>query len=288
MPPMTEDDLTDEVVERLSSTPDPRLAEVLRSLVRHLHAFVRDVRLTDDEWAAGVRFLTETGQTCDDVRQEVVLLSDVLGVSSLVDLVNHAGGRSERDTHAGPEPTETTILGPFYLAGAPEREFGASMVEEGGEGRPALLRGSVGSTSGVPIIGATLDVWQSAPSGRYAVQEPEVQGPANLRGIYRTDDRGRYELRTVRPTPYPVPHDGPVGRLLDATGRHPWRAAHIHVKVSAPGFEPLTTHVFDRGSDYLDSDAVFGVKESLLEDFVEDADGTLVCEHDFVLRPARG
>jgi protocatechuate 3,4-dioxygenase beta subunit len=286
MPRMTEHDLTEEVVGRLASTPDPRLAEVLTSLVRHLHSFVKDVGLTEDEWAAGVRFLTETGQACDDMRQEFVLLSDVLGVSSLVDLVNHGRERAGDDAAPGSAPTETSIAGPFYAAGAPEREFGASMVEHAGYGRPAVLRGSVGSTTGVPIPDARLDVWQSAPSGLYAVQQPDVQGATNLRGLYRTDSRGCYEIRTVRPTPYLIPHDGPVGRLLEDTGREPWRAAHIHFKVSAPGFETLTTHVFDAGGEHLDSDAVFGVKESLVEDFVEDEDGVFVCEHDFVLRPA--
>jgi catechol 1,2-dioxygenase len=277
---MSEDDLTGEVRDGLKGTPDPRLAEILDALVRHLHGFVREVRLTDAEWAAGVRFLTETGHISNGTRQEFVLLSDVLGVSSLVDLVNHGTDADEHQV----APTETTIVGPFYAPGAPERDFGASMVEHAG-GRPALLRGTVGSTSGVPVPEATLDVWQSAPSGYYAVQQPDVQGATNLRGLYRTDSRGRFEIRTVRPTPYPIPHDGPAGRLLQHTGRHPWRAAHIHVKVSAPGFVPLTTHVYDAGSEYLDSDAVFGVKPSLVAEFTEGDDGTFVCERDFVLRP---
>jgi len=277
---MTEDDLTDQVVSRIEATPDPRLREVMSALVRHLHAFAKEVRLTEEEWLEGIRFLTSTGKICDDVRQEFILLSDTLGLSSLVDVVNH----SDVDSLA----TEPTILGPFYVPASPQREFGASMVEYDDGGEPAVLRGVVRDESGKPIPGASLDVWQNSATGFYAVQQPEIQGPTNLRGVYRTDDQGRYEIRTVRPVPYPIPDDGPVGRLLADTGRHPWRAAHIHAKVSADGFVPLTTHLFDRESDYLDSDTVFGVKESLIEDFVAAEDGTLLCEHDFVLRAAAG
>ena len=272
---MTEDALTDEVVARLAGTPDGRLRELIIALVRHLHAFTREVRLTDEEWFAAVRFLTATGQISDDVRQEFILLSDTLGLSSLVDLVNHGA----RDSLA----TEPTILGPFYAPGSPKRAFGASMVEYDDGGEPAILRGAVRDEEGAPIAGAELDVWQNAATGFYAVQQPEVQGATNLRGVYTSDEQGRYEIRTVRPVPYPIPHDGPVGRLLQDTGRHPWRAAHVHAKVSVPGFAPLTTHLFDRESDYLDSDTVFGVKPSLVKDFRPTEDGTLLCEHDFVL-----
>lgn len=273
---MTEDALTDEVVARLEATPDDRLREVMTALVRHLHAFAKEVRLTEDEWFAAVRFLTATGQISDDVRQEFILLSDTLGLSSLVDLVNHGDETSPA--------TEPTILGPFYAPGSPERAFGASMVEYDDGGEPAILRGTVRDEDADPVVGAKLDVWQNAATGFYAVQQPEVQGATNLRGVYTTDEQGRYEIRTVRPVPYPIPHDGPVGRLLRDTGRHPWRAAHVHARVSAPGFATLTTHLFDRESEYLDSDAVFGVKPSLVKDFMPTADGTLLCEHDFVLR----
>lgn len=276
MQQMSEQGLTEQVVDRLAATPDERLRIVLTALVRHLHAFAVEVRLTDAEWSQAIRFLTATGQLCDDVRQEFILLSDTLGLSSLVDLVNHAD--------AGSSATEPTVLGPFYVPGSPERGFGASMVEYDDGGEPAVLRGVVRDESGAPIAGAALDVWQNAATGYYAVQQPEVQPATNLRGIYRTDEQGRYELRTVRPVPYPIPDDGPVGRLLAATARHPWRAAHVHVKISAPGFVPVTTHVFDRTSAYLDSDAVFGVKPSLIADFVPGADGVLICERDFVLR----
>lgn len=275
---VSEEDLTAEVVRRLEQTPDARLREVMVALVRHLHAFVTEVRLTDEEWLAGVRFLTATGQACDDVRQEFVLLSDTLGVSSLVDLVNHSDVESLA--------TEPTILGPFYVPDPPERAFGASMVEYDDGGEPTVLRGTVRDEEGNTVPGARVDVWQNAATGFYAAQQPEVQGITNLRGLYRADDGGRYEIRTVRPVPYPIPDDGPVGRLLRDTGRHPWRAAHVHAKVAAPGFEPLTTHVFDAASDYLDTDTVFGVKESLVEQFVRGSDGVLVCDHDFVLRRA--
>ena len=277
---MTEDALTEEVVCRLGATPDPRLREVMTALVRHLHAFAKEVGLTEEEWFAGVRFLTATGQISDEVRQEFILLSDTLGMSSLVDLINHSD--------EGSSATEPTILGPFYVPGSPMREFGASMAEYDDGGEPALLRGTVRDEDGAPVAGASLDVWQNSATGFYAVQQPEVQGATNLRGIYRSDDQGRYEIRTVRPVPYPIPHDGPVGRLLADTGRHPWRAAHIHAKVSAPGFTPLTTHLFDRESDYLDSDTVFGVKDSLIKDFTLAEDGTLLCAHDFVLHRAEG
>jgi protocatechuate 3,4-dioxygenase beta subunit len=272
---MTEEQLTDEVLGRLEATPDPRLREVMQALVRHLHAFAREVRLTDEEWLHGIRFLTATGDITDAVRQEFILLSDTLGLSSLVDLINHADVESLA--------TEPTILGPFYVPASPWREFGASMVEYDDGGEAAILRGVVRDDEGAPVAGAVLDVWQNAATGFYAVQQPDEQPATNLRGRYRSDDQGRFEIRTVRPVPYPIPDDGPVGRLLQDTGRHPWRAAHIHLKATADGFTPLTTHIFDRASDYLDSDTVFGVKESLIEDFVPDADGVLVCEHDVVL-----
>lgn len=272
---MTEDQLTDEVVRRLDATPDPRLREVMQSLVRHLHAFAKEVRLTDAEWLKGIQFLTATGHITDDVRQEFILLSDTLGFSSLVDMINHSDVESLA--------TEPTILGPFYVAESPWREFGASMVEYDDGGEPTILRGVVKDEAGDPIADAVVDVWQNAATGFYAVQQPDEQPSTNLRGRYRTDDQGRYEIRTVKPVPYPIPDDGPVGKLLGETGRHPWRAAHIHVKASAEGYEPLTSHIFDRQSDYLDSDTVFGVKDSLIEDFVPGEDGVLVCDHDIVL-----
>ncbi len=274
---MTEDSLTDEVVGRLAATPDDRLRVVMQALVRHLHAFAKEVRLTDEEWFAGVRFLTATGHMCDDVRQEFILLSDTLGFSSLVDLINHSDVESLA--------SEPTILGPFYVPESPWREFGDSIVEYDDGGEPTIVRGVVRAPDGTPIADAVVDIWHNAATGFYAVQQPGVQPATNLRGRFRTDDQGRYEFRTVRPVPYPIPADGPVGRLLRDTGRHEWRAAHIHAKVSAEGYQPLTTHIFDRRSDYLDSDTVFGVKESLIADFVPGPDGVLVCDFDITLAP---
>jgi protocatechuate 3,4-dioxygenase beta subunit len=272
---MSEDDLTADVVARLSGTPDPRLRQVMQALVRHLHAFAREVRLTDDEWLAGIDFLTRTGQTCDPVRQEFILLSDTLGLSSLVDLINH--GAEE------PGSTEPTILGPFYVPESPWRDWGESMVEYDDGGEPAVFSGRVLTIDGEPVAGAVLDVWQNAATGFYAVQQPGVQPPTNLRGRYRTNASGEYEVRTVRPVPYPIPDDGPVGMSLKATARHPMRAAHIHAIVTAPGMAPVTTHIFDEASDYLDSDAVFGVKGSLIRPFAPGDDGWLHCTHDIVL-----
>jgi protocatechuate 3,4-dioxygenase beta subunit len=269
--------LTDEVVARVAATPDPRLRELVQALVRHLHDFAREVRLTEPEWLAGIAFLTETGRKCDDRRQEFILLSDTLGLSSLVDLINHGSD--------DPALTEPTILGPFYVPGSPRRGRGESMVEFDDQGEPAVLRGQVVGPAGVPVGGAEIDCWQNAANGFYAVQQPGVQPATNLRGVYLTASDGTYEIRTVRPTPYPVPDDGPVGALLAATGRHPWRAAHIHAIVRADGYQPVTTHVFDSASAYLDSDTVFGVKLSLVRDFRPGPDGVLVCEHDIVLRP---
>lgn len=276
---LTEDGITTEVLERLEATPDPRLREIMLAAVKHLHAFAKEVRLTNDEWWAGIQFLTATGQKCDDVRQEFILLSDTLGFSTLLDIINNA--------HPEDAVTESTILGPFYVPDSPWRENGESMVEYDCGGEPSILRGRVLDTDGTPIAGAVLDVWQNAANMFYAVQQPEVQPATNLRGRYRTDAQGRFDVRGVRPTDYPIPTDGPVGDLLKGTARHGWRAAHVHLKVSADGFEPLTTHVFDRTSKYFDSDTVFGVKESLIGDFVPGVvDGYVVCDFDFVLARA--
>jgi protocatechuate 3,4-dioxygenase beta subunit len=280
------EDLTAEVVRRLEATPDPRLREVMQALVRHLHDFTREVNLTEEEWLAGIKFLTATGQMCDDKRQEFILLSDTLGESMLVDEINHESGGAV---------TESTVLGPFYVADAPFREYGESVVLKD-DGEPTVVSGVVRGTDGKPIGGAVVDVWQTASNRMYDVQDPD-QPEYNLRGRFRTRDDGSYRFVTVRPMSYPVPHDGPVGKLLRDTGRHPWRAAHIHVIVSADGFQPVTTHIFDADSDYLDSDTVFGVKESLIRPFVPHDDPAeaarlgvanpyLTVEYDVVLAPS--
>jgi protocatechuate 3,4-dioxygenase beta subunit len=245
--------VTDEVVERLENTPDPRLREIMVSLVRHLHAFAVEVGLTESEWMTGVQFLTDVGHMTDEVRQEFILLSDTLGLSSLVVELTHAA-----DSIA----TESTILGPFYVDNPPVREFGANMAE-GDPGETLVVSGFVRSSDGTALPHAQLDVWQTASNGLYDVQD-EHQAAGSLRGRFHTDDHGEYRFRTVRPVSYPIPDDGPVGKLLASTARHPWRAAHIHFIVSAAGYEPVITHVFDSADPYLESDTVFGVRRSLI------------------------
>ncbi len=274
-----EADLTAAVLKQLEATPDPRVRELMEALVRHLHAFAREVRLTGDEWMAAIRFLTATGQTCSANRQEFILLSDTLGLSALVSTI--AQDRSDQGA------TEEPILGPFYVPDSPFREPGESMVTHPGTtGTPVHLSGRVLDTDGEPIAGAVLDLWQTDENGHYAVKRPDLMPADNLRGRYRTDADGRYSVRTIRPKHYHVNNDGPVGALLRLTGRTPGRPAHIHFIVTADGHLPVTTHLFDRDSDYLDSDSVFGVKDSLIKEFVERPDGSCVLEHDFVLRAA--
>jgi catechol 1,2-dioxygenase len=270
-------ELLDEVLSRYTASPSPRLKEITEAAVRHLHAFVAEVGLTHDEWLTGIRFLTETGQISDDVRQEFILLSDTLGVSTLVEDITYG---------AGAGATENTVLGPFYVPGSPRRERGESMVVDDDPGERVVIRGRVTGPAGEPLAGATLDAWQNATSGFYACQQPGVQHPENLRGVYTTDADGTYELRTVRPTAYPIPDDGPAGRLLKAHGRDWMRPAHVHLMVSAPGYKTLVTHVFDEASEHLDDDAVFGVRRSLVRRFEPDEAGELATTFDIVLTPA--
>jgi hydroxyquinol 1,2-dioxygenase len=264
-----EEHSADVVAESFAGAPDERVRQVMMSLVRHLHAFVKDVRLTPAEWAAGIRFLTDTGQRCDDVRQEFVLLSDVLGASMLVQTL---------DYRAGGVGTESTVEGPFHLVASPPRALGDS-IDLTGDGEPCLVTGRVSDPGGAPVPGARVDVWQADADGFYDVQRPDVVPRQNLRGLFTADAEGNFRFRTVVPRFYPIPTDGPVGRLLEATGRHPFRAAHIHVEVGAPGRRTLTTHVFVEGSPYLDSDAVFGVKESLVRAFDTVDDPALAERH---------
>lgn len=255
----TEDDITAEVLERLAGTADPRLRRVMLALVRHLHAFVREVELTEAEWFQAIEILTETGRLwCSDRRQEFILFSDTLGVSMVVDLLNHRKPEGA---------TESTVFGPFHRQGAPEMPPGGNIAPLDHAAVPALIGGRVLDLDGRPIAGALLDVWQAQSNGLYDSQDAHVEG-LHMRGRFRTDAEGRYLVRTVRPVHYPIPADGPVGQMLRATGGHPWRPAHIHFVVSAEGYEPVTTHIFDRGDEYLESDAVFAVKDSLICDFV--------------------
>ena len=286
----TDDDITAEVLARFSETPDPRLREIMLALIRHLHAFVKDVQLTEAEWFHAIEILTEAGKMCSDKRQEFILFSDTLGVSMVVDLLDHRKPDGA---------TESTVFGPFHRLGAPEMPLGGNIAHRDRTGMPALVNGRVLDMEGKPIAGAVLDVWQAQTNGLYDSQdkEPDV---LHMRGKFRTESDGRYLIRTVVPVNYPIPSDGPVGRMLKATGGHPWRPAHIHFVVSAAGYEPVTTHIFDRTDPYLQSDAVFAVKGSLICDFVRheapDAEAKRLgiagpyctAEFDFRLVPASG
>jgi hydroxyquinol 1,2-dioxygenase len=253
-------DITAAALASFENCADPRLRELLRGLVSHLHQFASEVRLSEEEWRTLIAALTAAGQITDERRQEFILFSDTLGLSMLVDAL------------ANPLPagaTESTVLGPFYVPGAPLREYGESMVAsaDGPAGTPAWVHGRVLDVDGQPIAAAELDVWQNGPDRRYAVQRPEAPED-HLRGRYLSREDGSYALLAVRPVPYTIPDDGPVGRMLAASGRHPWRPAHIHMIVRADGYRTLTTHIFDGASDYLESDAVFAVKRSLIRTFV--------------------
>jgi hydroxyquinol 1,2-dioxygenase len=259
---VTEANLTEAVLAKLAAAADPRFRQVMTSLLRHLHAFAREVELTEAEWFAGIQFLTAVGQKCDAKRQEFILLSDTLGVSMLVDALNHRKSSGA---------TESTVLGPFYVPGAPELPNGVNLAT-GLPGDPTLFSGRILTADGKPIPGAQIDTWQADAEGFYDVQRPNLNG-MRLRGKFHTDAQGRFWFWTVKPTEYPIPTDGPVGQMLLNMGRHPYRPAHIHTIVSAPGFEPVTTHLFVEGDRYLDSDAVFGVKDSLVVDFVRHEPG---------------
>jgi len=278
-------DITSAAIASFEGCSDARLQELAQTLVRHLHAFAVEVGLTQEEWEAGVGILTATGQITDERRQEFILWSDSLGLSMLVDAL------------ANPLPagaTESTVLGPFYVPGAPERAYGENMAEEPA-GTPAWVYGRVLDLDGHGIAAAELDVWQNGDDRLYAVQSPEAP-EEHLRGRFRTRGDGSYAFLAVRPVPYTIPDDGPVGAMLDATGRHPWRPAHIHMIVRAPGHRTVVTHIFDAASGYLDSDAVFAVKPSLPREFVpraaddpERPDGVegawCSVENDLVLAP---
>ena len=251
----TPEDITAAVLASFDGCPDERLRTVMRSLTAHLHAFVTDVALTQEEWQAAIAVLTATGHITTGKRQEWILWSDTLGVSMLVDAL------SSRTPEGA---TESTVQGPFYVPGSPRRGYG-DRIDEIPAGEALWVHGHVRSLDGRPLPGAELDVWQNGDNELYAVQDPEAPED-HLRGLFTARDDGSYGFVTVRPSPYPIPYDGPVGHMLSATGRHPWRPAHIHVIVRAPGHRPVTTHVFDAGSEHIDSDAVFAVKPSLLRE----------------------
>jgi hydroxyquinol 1,2-dioxygenase len=270
----SEKKLTAEVLHRIRKTRNPRLKKVMASLIRHLHSFVRDVKPTQEEWFKGIQFLTGTGHWSTGKRQEFILMSDTLGVSMLVDALNY---------RASAGTTESTVLGPFHREKAPEYPLGANIAKNPADGVPCRVTGTVRDRSGRPIPGAKLDVWQAGADGFYDSQKGDAM---NLRGVFRADGKGRFHFRCVRPEFYPVPHDGPVGKMLTATGRHPMRPPHLHFWITAKGYKPLITHLFVKGGRYLDSDAVFGVKPELIIDFRKGKDGVAVASYDFVLMKA--
>jgi hydroxyquinol 1,2-dioxygenase len=257
-----EADLVDRVVRSFGDCPDPRLKQVMTSLVRHLHAFARDVRLTEEEWTAAIQFLTATGQITDDKRQEFILLSDVLGLSmQTIAINNEAYGNA----------TEATVFGPFFVENSPEIPLGGDISGDA-PGEPCWVDGTVSDSDGKPVAGARIEVWEADDDGFYDVQYDD--GRVAARAHLFTDADGRYSFWGITPTPYPIPHDGPVGAMLAAVGRSPMRASHLHFMVSAEGQRTLVTHIFVRGDELLDSDTVFGVKESLVKDFTRQVPGT--------------
>lgn len=284
---LNEDNITRAVLAVHAMSKDARLKQIMTSLVQHLHAFARDAKLTEKEWLAGINFLTEVGHITDDKRQEFILLSDTLGLSMLVTALNNRKPSG---------CTEATVFGPFHIEDSSHFELGADL-SNGAEGQPAYVSGRVLTADGKPVPHATLEVWQADAAGMYDVQY-ENTGPAEhrARGTLHADAQGLFHFWSVRAEAYPIPHDGPVGRMLHALGRHPWRPAHLHFMVSAPGCETLVTHVFRRGDPYLDSDAVFGVRSSLIADWIEHPAGPTpdgswrdvpfyTMAFDFVLKP---
>ena len=267
----TEEDSVAVVTGRNQNAMDERLKQVMEVITRKLHEAVKEIEPTMDEWMAAILFLTRTGQICNEWRQEFILLSDVLGVSMLVDAINN-----RKPSGA----SESTVLGPFHVADAPELPMGANICLDQ-KGEDMFIQGCILDTSGKPIVDAVLDVWQANDEGFYDVQQKGIQPDFNLRGVFRTGPDGRYWFRAVKPKYYPIPDDGPVGQLLKALGRHPYRPAHLHYIIKADGYETLTTHIFDPDDEYINSDAVFGVKESLLAEFRKTNDPARSSEYGF-------
>ena len=276
-PYFSEDTSVETVNARMGASTSPRMAEVMACLVKHLHAFAKEIHLTQAEWETGIKFLTRTGQICSGERQEFILLSDVLGVSMLVDAINN-----RRPAGA----TENTVFGPFHVADAPIRAMGDNISLDG-KGEPCLFEGKVIDLHGNPIEGACVDVWSDNADGFYDVQQPGIQPRWNNRGRFITGRDGAYAFRGIKPTSYPIPDDGPVGKMLALMGRHPYRPAHMHFLVTAPGFQKLVTHTFVGDDAYLESDAVFGVKQTLVAPFerLDGADTAWRSPFDFVLTP---
>jgi hydroxyquinol 1,2-dioxygenase len=271
---LDEHTITQAVLERFSNTPDPRLKEIIFSLVQHLHDFARDVRLTEEEWLEGIKFLTRAGHITDDKRQEFILISDTLGLSMLTVAMNNQK----------PEGcTEATVVGPFHVENAPHYNLGDD-VGNGAIGTPCFVKGTIKGLDGEPVSGAHIEVWQSDEDGMYDVQKPNLDH-AQGRGVLKADADGNYYFKSILAVAYPIPHDGPVGDMLAATKNHPWRPAHLHFMIKAPGYQSLITHVFRHDDQYLDSDAVFGVRQSLITDWVKQPNGEYNLEFNFVLNP---
>ncbi|MBR8030142.1 intradiol ring-cleavage dioxygenase [Burkholderia cenocepacia] len=271
-----EDNITAAVLARLSRCRDDRTKQISEALVRHLHAFVKEIAPTEAEWAAAICFLTKTGHMCSDTRQEFILLSDTLGVSMLVDAINHRlpGGA-----------TETTVLGPFYVEEARDFKLGENIALSQ-DGQPMLVEGTVRDTGGKPIEGALIETWHADHHGFYDVQQSTGKSALDMRARLRTDSQGRFWYHSIVPSAYPIPNDGPVGKMLDAQGRHPFRPAHVHFKVSAQGFETIVTHVFLDDDEYLDSDVVFGVKDALIASLKSVTNGVSPAGHEVKGSPA--
>lgn len=280
---VNEDNITDLAVRRWATAHPDRLAELMTALVRHVHEFAREVGLTEQEWAAAMEWLAATGRISDDKRQEFILCSDVLGLSTLVVQLNNRFSE---------QATPATVLGPFHIEGSPEAEFGQDM-SDGLPGTPLFITGTVTGTDGNPVPGAVLDVWQADAEGTYEAQLPEVD-EARLRAKYRARDDGSYCVRTIAPLGYSIPMDGPVGELIGKTEISHFRPAHVHFLIDEPGYARLITHLFQQGADYLDTDVVFGTKDALVVPFVEKQPGEtpdggsidvpyLHAEFDFVL-----
>ena len=271
------DDLVQAVIARMADCKDARFKQVMASLVKHMHAFAKDIELSPQEWLTAIQFLTATGQKCDEKRQEFILLSDTLGLSMQMVAIAQAKGASKATSLPGTgtalmAPTEATVQGPFYWEGAPELPLGSDLGA-GMPGEPTYYYGTVTDTAGKPIAGCAMDVWSSDSEGFYD-QQKGADAPMQLRARFHTDAHGNYHYWAIKPAMYPVPVDGPVGAMLTRMGRHPFRPGHMHKMLSAPGYQKLTTHIFVSDSQYLDSDAVFGVRNSLIVEFKAQPPGT--------------
>jgi hydroxyquinol 1,2-dioxygenase len=295
--PNPQTELTQAVIDSIAKSPDPRFRQLMSTLITKLHEFIREADLTPEEWMAAIEFLTATGKTCTDKRQEFILLSDTLGASMQVVMLAQARASAQASGNLPATPaTEATVQGPYYWAGAPDKALGSN-IAEGVAGEPAYYAGQVTDTAGKPLAGALLDVWSGDGEGVYDMQ---VEGQTEMlaRARFRTDAEGRYAFWSIRPSFYPIPMDGPVGKMIEGMGKHPNRPGHIHFMLSMPGHAGVTTHLFVANSPYLDSDVVFGVRDSLVVEFERHAPGKAPdgrdmnkpwwsARHDFRLAPAR-